>query len=240
VLHDLTLQVAAGDSIGIVGPSGAGKSTLLSLLLRFHDPLAGSIRIDGKDLRELTQHSLRRQFAMVAQDAFLFNEPIIENIRYGRLAASDAEVQEAARLANAHEFITELPPGYQSLVGERGVKLSGGQRQRICIARACLANPAILLLDEATAAVEPESELVIQTALRRLMAGRTTLIVSHRLSMVRETTTIVVLRNGRLTERGSHQQLIAQDGWYARMHRLQAEGQDSSGGWLLRPPAQLW
>jgi ABC-type multidrug transport system fused ATPase/permease subunit len=220
-LRDLELSVAAGSSIGVVGPSGAGKSTLLSLLLRFYDPTSGVIRIDGHDLRSLRQRDLRSQFAIVAQDAFLFNESVRDNIRYGRLDASQEAIEEAARLANAHEFVIGLSKGYDTKIGERGVRLSGGQRQRLCIARAFLADPAVLLLDEATAAVEPESELLIQTALSRLMQGRTTFIVSHRLSMVRDVDTILVVRDGKLAERGSHDELMAHDGWYARMCRLQ-------------------
>jgi ATP-binding cassette subfamily B protein len=220
-LRELELRVAAGSSIGVVGPSGAGKSTLLSLLLRFYDPTSGVIRIDGHDLRSLRQRDLRSQFAIVAQDAFLFNESVRDNIRYGRLDASQEAIEEAARLANAHEFVIGLSKGYDTKIGERGVRLSGGQRQRLCIARAFLADPAVLLLDEATAAVEPESELLIQTALSRLMQGRTTFIVSHRLSMVRDVDTILVVRDGKLAERGSHDDLMAHDGWYARMYRLQ-------------------
>jgi ABC-type multidrug transport system fused ATPase/permease subunit len=220
-IRGLTLDVPAGSSVGVVGPSGAGKSTLLSLLLRLYDPAHGSIRLDEHDLRAISQRSLRSQFAVVAQDAFLFNESVRDNIRYGRLDASAAEIEEAARLANAHDFVSELSNGYDTVIGERGVRLSGGQRQRLCIARAFLANPAVLLLDEATAAVEPESELLIQAALTRLMHGRTTFIVSHRLSMVRDTDSILVIRDGLLEERGTHDRLMATDGWYSRMYRLQ-------------------
>jgi ABC-type multidrug transport system fused ATPase/permease subunit len=227
-LADLSLHVAPGHSIGVVGPSGAGKSTLLALLLRLYEADSGSVCIDGHDVREVTQASLRSQFGIVTQDAFLFNESIAANIRYGRMDATDDEVREAARQANAHEFIEALPNGYDSIAGERGVKLSGGQRQRICIARAFLANPAILLLDEATAAVEPESELVIQTALSRLMQSRTTIIVSHRLSMVRDTDRIVVVREGRIAEHGRHRELLDRDGWYARMYRLQMGEEEPS------------
>ena len=220
-LRDLTFDVPAGASVGVVGPSGAGKSTLLSLLLRFYDPTRGSIRLDGHDLRSLRQVDLRSRFAVVAQDAFLFNESVRDNIRYGRLDATQAEIEEAARQANAHEFVLALSSGYDTIIGERGVRLSGGQRQRLCIARAFLANPRVLLLDEATAAVEPESEALIQSALTRLMQGRTTFIVSHRLSMVRDADTLLVVRGGLLEERGTHEQLMASDGWYARMYRLQ-------------------
>jgi ATP-binding cassette subfamily B protein len=220
-LRDLTFEVPAGARVGVVGPSGAGKSTLLALLLRFYDPTRGVIRLDGHDLKSLRQRDLRAHFAVVAQDAFLFNESVRDNIRYGRLDATQAEIEEAARLANAHEFISGLGSGYDTVIGERGVRLSGGQRQRLCIARAFLANPAVLLLDEATAAVEPESEALIQAALSRLMQGRTTFIVSHRLSMVRDADTLLVIRDGLLEQRGTHELLMASDGWYARMYRLQ-------------------
>jgi len=220
-LRDLVFEVPAGASVGVVGPSGAGKSTLLALLLRFYDPTGGAIRLDGHDLKALRQRDLRSQYAVVAQDAFLFNESVRDNLRYGRLGASQAEIEEAARLAHAHDFVSGLSSGYDTVIGERGVRLSGGQRQRLCIARAFLANPAVLLLDEATAAVEPEAEALIQSALTRLMQGRTTFIVSHRLSMVRDADTILVIRDGVLEQRGNHEQLMASDGWYARMYRLQ-------------------
>jgi ATP-binding cassette, subfamily B, bacterial len=221
VLADISFDLAPGQSLGLVGPSGAGKSTLLGLMLRLYDPIEGRILIDGHDLRDVAQESLRSHFATVTQEPFLFNESVRDNILYGRLDATDDEVIDAARLANAHGFIGELPNGYDTLVGERGVKLSGGQKQRVSIARAFLTNPSILLLDEATASVEPESEAVIQAALERLMAGRTSVIVSHRLSMVRNCTTILVVEDGRVAERGSHGDLLSHDGWYARMYSLQ-------------------
>ena len=220
-LIDMTFSVAPGTRVGLVGPSGAGKSTLLGLIPRFYDPQSGSISIDGFDLRSITQRSLRRQIGMVLQESFLFNDSILENIRFGRPDANLEEVERAARQSNAHEFIERLPHGYETLVGERGVKLSGGQRQRIAIARAFLANPAILLLDEATSAVEAESEAIIQQALERLMDGRTSFVVSHRLSVIRSCDVIMVVDEGRLVERGSHAELLEQNGLYANMYRLQ-------------------
>jgi len=221
VLQDVSFEVLPGQKVGIVGPSGAGKSTILALILRLYEPQEGRILLDGYDLRQIKQESLRRHCAIVTQEPFLFNDTVRHNIRFGRLDATDEEIVEAAKLANAHEFIEELPDGYETVVGERGVRLSGGQKQRICIARAFLANPKILLLDEATASVEPESEAIIQATLERLMEGRTTIIVSHRLSMVRDCDQILVVQDGRIVERGTHDELMANGGWYARMYRLQ-------------------
>ncbi|NUQ00126.1 MAG: ABC transporter ATP-binding protein [Armatimonadetes bacterium] len=221
VITNLEVEVPPGRKIGVVGPSGAGKSTLLALLLRLYDPLEGTILIDGHDLREVTQHSLRRAMGVVTQEPFLFNETVRYNILYGRPEASEEELHDAARQANAHDFVQALSDGYETVVGERGVRLSGGQKQRLCIARAFLANPRILLLDEATAAVEPESEAIIQAALERLMVGRTSVIISHRLSMVRDCDQILVLRDGEIAERGGHEDLMRHDQWYARMYRLQ-------------------
>jgi subfamily B ATP-binding cassette protein MsbA len=224
IVKDLSLRVPAGTRVGLAGSSGAGKSTLLTLIPRFYDPQAGAIRIDGHDLRSITQQSLRRQIGMVLQESFLFNDSILENIRFGRPSATREEVERAARDANAHEFIERLPGNYDTLVGERGVKLSGGQRQRIAIARAFLANPAILLLDEATSAVEPESEAIIQQALDRLMASRTTFVISHRLSIIRACDMIVILEKGERVEQGTHQELLDLNGTYAQMYRMQMEG----------------
>lgn len=224
LLHNISFEAEPGQRIGIVGPSGAGKSTFLALLLRFFDPQAGAVYLDGRDLREWRQVDFRRQLALVGQEPFLFDESILDNIRFGRNEATLEEVERAARAANAHEFIEQLPEGYETRVGERGVKLSGGQKQRLCIARAFLANPAILLLDEATASVEPESEMLILGALERLEAGRTTFIVSHRLSLVRDCTRILVVRNGGISEEGTHRELMTRGGWYARMAALQLEG----------------
>ncbi len=221
VLQNVSVEVLPGQKIGVAGPSGAGKSTVLALLLRLYDPTRGAVLIDGHDLRRVTQQSLRRPLAVVSQEPFLFNDTIRANVRYARPEATDEELVEAARQANAHDFIASLPEGYDTVVGERGVKLSGGQKQRLCIARAFLANPRVLLLDEATAAVEPESEAIIQAALERLMQGRTSVIISHRLSMIRDCDQILVIHHARIAERGRHDELMAQDGWYARMYRLQ-------------------
>ncbi len=221
VLRNVSFEVLPGQKVGIVGPSGAGKSTILALILRLYEPQEGRILLDGHDLRQIKQKSLRRHCAIVTQEPFLFNDTVRHNIRFGRFDATDDEIVEAAKLANAHEFIEELPNGYETVVGERGVRLSGGQKQRICIARAFLANPKILLLDEATASVEPESEAIIQATLERLMEGRTTIIVSHRLSMVRDCDQILVVQDGQIVEHGTHEELMANGGWYARMYRLQ-------------------
>ena len=217
VLDDLCLRVEPGQTAALVGESGAGKSTLFALLSRFWDPDTGRVLVDGHDLRDVTQSSLRRQMASVQQETFLFAASVAENVRYACPDATDAEVEAAARSANAHGFISELPDGYQTLVGERGVKLSGGQRQRISVARAFLADPRILLLDEATSAVEPESERVIQEAIERLMRGRTTILAAHRLSTVRSADVIFVFEAGRLVEQGDHGALMRLGGRYARM-----------------------
>lgn len=224
ILQDVSFEVLPGQRIGIVGPSGTGKTTILNLMLRLYDPQEGRISLDGYDLRQLQQQVFRRYIALVTQEPFLFNDTVRRNILFGKLDATDEEIETAARLANAHDFVVDLPQGYDTLVGERGVKLSGGQKQRICIARAFLANPKVLLLDEATASVEPESEALIQAALERLMQGRTTVIVTHRLSLVRDCDRILVIDEGRVIESGRHEDLLETDGWYARMYRLQMEG----------------
>jgi ATP-binding cassette, subfamily B, bacterial len=221
VLCDITLTVAPGQTLALVGPSGSGKSTLLNLVPRFYDVEAGRVTVDGHDVRAVTQRSLRRHIAMVLQETFLFSGTVEYNLRYGRPDASEEELRAAARAANALEFIEGLPDGFQTEIGERGVKLSGGQRQRIAIARAFLSDPEILILDEATSAVEPESEWIIQQALDRLMQGRTTFVTSHRLSMVRNADLIAVLDAGRLVERGTHAQLMAAGGLYADMYQMQ-------------------
>ncbi|HEY3266107.1 MAG TPA: ABC transporter ATP-binding protein [Armatimonadota bacterium] len=221
ILHGISFTATPGKMVALVGPSGAGKSTVLNLVPRFYDVTSGAVLVDGHDVRHIRQSSLRSAMALVQQDTFLFNDTVLENIRYGRPNATEEEVEAAAAMANAHDFIAEMPEGYETMVGERGVRLSGGQRQRISIARAFLANPSILLLDEATSAVEPESEWIIQAALDRLMAGRATIVVSHRLSMVRGADEILVLDGGQVVERGPHASLMALGGLYARMVELQ-------------------
>ena len=221
VLEGVSFEVPPGQMVALVGPSGAGKSTVLNLLLRFYDPEGGTIRVDGQDIAGVTQASLRRRMALVPQEPFLFNGTILENIRYGNPEAPMEEVEAAARAANAHEFLADLPNGYETEIGERGVKLSGGQRQRLAIARAFLADPRILILDEPTSSVEPESEWVVQQSLERLMRGRTTFVTSHRLSLVRGADAILVFEEGCLVERGTHAALLDMDGLYAAMYRLQ-------------------
>ncbi|WP_034658580.1 ABC transporter ATP-binding protein [Chelativorans sp. J32] len=223
VLHGVSFEAKAGRTTAIVGPSGAGKSTLFALVQRFYDVDAGKITIDGQDISKVTKRSLRSNIAYVSQHPYLFEGTIRDNIRYGRPDATDDEVVEAARLANAEEFILQQPQGYDTLVGENGVTLSGGQRQRISIARALVRNAPVLLLDEATSALDNESEAKVQQALERAMAKRTTLVIAHRLSTVVNSDHIVVLEEGQLVEEGTHRSLIALDGIYARFYRMQTE-----------------
>jgi ATP-binding cassette subfamily B protein len=220
-LTEFSLQVRPGETVAVVGPSGAGKTTLFQLLLRFYDPQHGAIRLDGVDIRYLTLHDLRHAIGIVPQDTVIFSANAMENIRFGRPDASDAEVMAAARMAAAHEFIERLPGGYDCFLGERGVRLSGGQRQRISIARALLKNPPLLLLDEATSALDAESERLVQAALEAAMVGRTTLVIAHRLATVQRADRIIVLEHGQIVESGTHAELVARNGLYASLAALQ-------------------
>lgn len=221
VLRGVSLSARPGQVVALVGPSGAGKSTLIALIPRFYDVTQGRITLDGIDIRQLRLLDLRGQIALVPQETLLFSGTIEENIRYGKPQATQAEVIEAAQAANAHEFISAFPQGYQTIVGERGVKLSGGQRQRIAIARALLKNPRILILDEATSSLDSESEALVQEALDKLMKGRTTFVIAHRLSTVRTADLIVVLEKGQVVQQGTHEALLAQGGLYRDLYELQ-------------------
>jgi len=221
VLKNFALDVKPGLKVALVGPSGSGKSTIASLLMRFFDVSSGKISIDGIDIRQLDIESLRRNVGIVLQESFLFSGTIEENIRYGHEDASAEEVQRAARMANAHEFIEKLPKGYKSEVGENGVSLSGGQKQRLAIARAVLRNPSILILDEATSALDTVSEGVVQEALDKLMTGRTTIIIAHRLSTVRNADMLVVLKDGEIVQKGTHEKLLLEDGLYRELYAMQ-------------------
>ncbi len=221
VLQHIQLQVKAGEVVALVGRSGAGKSTLVNLIPRFLDVTEGRLCIDGNDVRELTQASIRRHMALVTQDIILFNDTVARNIAYGHDHIDEAQLHEAAKAANAHEFIMQLPQGYDTVVGERGVILSGGQRQRLSLARALLKNAPILILDEATSSLDTESERLVQQAIERLMQGRTVIVIAHRLSTIRHADRIVVLDQGRIIEQGSHEQLLANNGLYAELYAMQ-------------------
>jgi ATP-binding cassette subfamily B protein len=220
-LRDVTLTIEPGQTIGIVGPSGAGKSTLAALIPRLYDPTRGQVVIDGRDVRDYTLASLRAQIAMVTQDTLLLHASLEDNLRLGRPDATLDEIVEAARVARIHDVIASLPAGYATVVGERGHRLSGGERQRLALARAILKNPRILILDEATSALDAANEALVQQALRPLMRERTSLIIAHRLSTVRDADLIVVVERGRLTERGTHAELLRSGGTYAELHATQ-------------------
>ncbi|MEE1306999.1 MAG: ATP-binding cassette domain-containing protein, partial [Anaerovibrio sp.] len=210
-----------GQMIALVGPSGSGKSTIANLIPRFYDVDSGTISIDGHDIRQVTADSLREQIGLVPQETMLFSTTVMENIRYGRLDATDEEVVEAARAANAEEFIKDLPEGYDTKLGERGLNLSGGQRQRLAIARAILKNPRVLILDEATSALDTESEKIVQDALDKLMVGRTSFVIAHRLSTIFNADQIFVVENGHLREHGTHEELLAAGGLYSNLYNIQ-------------------
>ena len=223
VLSDVSFEAKPGEVIALVGPTGSGKTTLVNLLHRFYDPTAGRLTIDGYDLQHIRLDSLYRQIALVPQETVLFGGTILENIRYGRETATEADIMAASRAANAHDFIAAMPDGYQTVVGEKGVNLSGGQRQRLAIARAVLKNPRILMLDEATSALDAESERLVQEALDRLMAGRTTIVVAHRLTTIQQADRILVLSKGRIVEQGTHASLMEQKGLYHYLYTLRVE-----------------
>jgi ATP-binding cassette subfamily B protein len=220
-LDDICLEIAPGESVALVGPSGAGKTSLIQLLLRYYDVSEGCIRINGQDIRQLSLHDLRKGIAIVPQDPVIFSANTLENIRYGRATATDAEVLHAAKAALVDEFIDRLPEGYETYLGERGTRLSGGQRQRIAIARAILKGAPLLLLDEATSALDAESEILVQQGLSAAMQGRTTLVIAHRLATVQKADRIVVMERGRIVETGTPEDLRNQGGLYARLEALQ-------------------
>jgi len=228
ILHDVSFEIPAGKTVAVVGPSGAGKSTLARLLYRFYDVSGGAITIDGQDLRKVTQHSLRKAIGIVPQDTVLFNDTVAYNIAYGRPGASQAEVEGAARAAHIHDFIAATPKGYETMVGERGLKLSGGEKQRVAIARTLLKNPPLMIFDEATSALDSANERAIQAELAQAAQGRTTLVIAHRLSTVINAAQILVMAEGRVVERGTHPELLALDGRYAHMWRLQQTHGDTA------------
>jgi ATP-binding cassette subfamily B protein/subfamily B ATP-binding cassette protein MsbA len=221
VLEDITLDIPASSVVALVGPTGVGKTTMASLIPRFYDVIDGKITLDGHDIRDLTLKSLRKQISIVLQDVFLFHGTARENILFGRPDATEKEMLEAAKIANAHDFIMKLPDAYDTMIGERGVKLSGGQKQRLAIARAVLKDAPILILDEATSSVDTETEMLIQQALERLMVGRTTIIIAHRLSTIRSADLIVVLQGDGIAEMGTHEELMARGGLYQHLNEVQ-------------------
>jgi ABC-type multidrug transport system fused ATPase/permease subunit len=223
ILHDLVFQMAPGEMVALVGPSGAGKTSIANLICRFYDPVQGKITLDGHDLRRIKLSSLRQQVAVVLQDSFLFNNTVLENLLYGKPNAAKEEIIQAAVAANAHDFIMRLPEDYETQIGERGVKLSGGQKQRLALARAILADPSVLILDEATSSVDAEAEFLIQQALERVLKGRTSLVIAHRLSTIRNADNIIVLDQGRIVESGKHEELMLRGGLYNQLYQRQME-----------------
>jgi ATP-binding cassette subfamily B protein len=224
LLYSVSLHAHAGETVAIVGPSGSGKTTLMALLMRFYDPTSGEILLDGNNITQLKQSSIRKQIGVVLQDPLLFNDTVRSNIAYGRPDATAEEVEAAAKAANAHDFIMRLPEKYETMVGERGGRLSVGERQRLTIARALTKNPRIIILDEATSSLDAESEALVQDALERLMKGRTTFVIAHRLSTVVNADQIIVLKEGRVAEVGRHRELIKQNGYYASLVARQTRG----------------
>jgi len=225
VINHMSLEAMPGETVALVGPTGAGKTTLVNLLTRFYEIDSGEITIDGVDLRQLKKHDLRRQLGLVLQDTFLFSGTVMENIRYGNLEATDEQVMQAAQMAEADHFIHQLPDGYQTLLSERGSNLSQGQRQQLALARAILADPGILVLDEATSSVDTRTELRVQNALLRLMEGRTSFVIAHRLSTIRDADQLLVIREGEIVEKGTHDELLAQKGFYHQLYMSQFKGE---------------
>jgi ATP-binding cassette subfamily B protein/subfamily B ATP-binding cassette protein MsbA len=229
VLKDVSFALPRGQTVALVGASGSGKSTILDLLLRFYDPSAGTIRIDGTDIRDISTDAYRRMFGTVSQETVLFNDTVTRNIALGEATPDIARVEQVARIAHAHEFITAMPEGYQTTIGDRGIKLSGGQRQRLAIARALYRDPDILLFDEATSALDTSSERIVQEAINDVLAGRTAVVVAHRLSTIINADIILVFDQGHIVERGTHTELLAAQGTYAKLYDLQFGTDHASG-----------